>query len=49
LVIRHGQVFAGRLRGRLRDGPVFKVELEIAHQQNIIHAIEIARTETTQE
>lgn len=29
-------------------GPAFKVELTIAHQQNIVHAVGIARTERTQ-
>jgi flagellum-specific peptidoglycan hydrolase FlgJ len=27
-------------------GPAFKVELEIRHQQNILHAVETARAET---
>ena len=29
-------------------GAAFKVELAIAHQQNIIHAVEMARAESTQ-
>ena len=30
-------------------GPAFKVELAIEHQQNILHAVDMARSERSQE